>query len=77
MKQLGDGTYGSVWKAINRQTNDVVRPGSSVTLSPGLAQGLWGMPLSAGLHKAAVAHGLALAPHLDTPGPAAAWQLAA
>ena len=29
MKQLGDGTYGSVWKAINRQTNDVVRPGSN------------------------------------------------
>lgn len=23
-KQLGDGTYGSVWKAINRQTNEVV-----------------------------------------------------
>lgn len=25
IKQLGDGTYGSVWKAINRQTNEVVR----------------------------------------------------
>lgn len=25
-KQLGDGTYGSVWKAINRQTNEVVSP---------------------------------------------------
>ena len=25
LKQLGDGTYGSVWKAINRQTNEVVR----------------------------------------------------
>ena len=25
VKQLGDGTYGSVWKAINNQTNDVVR----------------------------------------------------
>ena len=24
VKQLGDGTYGSVWKAINNQTNDVV-----------------------------------------------------
>ncbi|KAK9805401.1 hypothetical protein WJX73_001324 [Symbiochloris irregularis] len=24
LKQLGDGTYGSVWKAINNQTNDVV-----------------------------------------------------
>ncbi|KAK9804718.1 hypothetical protein WJX72_001769 [[Myrmecia] bisecta] len=24
VKQLGDGTYGAVWKAINRQTNDVV-----------------------------------------------------
>lgn len=24
VKQLGDGTYGSVWKAINRQTNEVV-----------------------------------------------------
>ena len=24
MKQLGDGTYGSVWKAVNRQTNEVV-----------------------------------------------------
>lgn len=24
MKQLGDGTYGSVWKATNRQTNEVV-----------------------------------------------------
>jgi serine/threonine protein kinase len=25
LKQLGDGTYGSVWKAVNRQTNEVVR----------------------------------------------------
>jgi serine/threonine protein kinase len=24
VKQLGDGTYGNVWKAINRQTNEVV-----------------------------------------------------
>ena len=24
LKQLGDGTYGSVWKATNRQTNEVV-----------------------------------------------------
>mmetsp|Transcript_21825 Transcript_21825/g.55969 ORF Transcript_21825/g.55969 Transcript_21825/m.55969 type:complete len:483 (-) Transcript_21825:18-1466(-) len=24
VKQLGDGTYGSVWKAVNRQTNEVV-----------------------------------------------------
>ncbi len=24
VKQLGDGTYGTVWKAINRQTNEVV-----------------------------------------------------
>ncbi|MEW5296929.1 MAG: hypothetical protein WDW36_000175 [Sanguina aurantia] len=24
IKQLGDGTYGTVWKAINRQTNEVV-----------------------------------------------------
>ncbi|KAG6546398.1 hypothetical protein Mapa_012138 [Marchantia paleacea] len=24
MKQLGDGTYGSVWKAVNRQTNEIV-----------------------------------------------------
>eukprot|EP00242_Pyramimonas_sp_CCMP2087_P018443 CAMPEP_0198204824 /NCGR_PEP_ID=MMETSP1445-20131203/8296_1 /TAXON_ID=36898 /ORGANISM="Pyramimonas sp., Strain CCMP2087" /LENGTH=467 /DNA_ID=CAMNT_0043876887 /DNA_START=528 /DNA_END=1927 /DNA_ORIENTATION=+ len=24
MKQLGDGTYGAVWKATNRQTNEVV-----------------------------------------------------
>jgi protein kinase len=24
IKQLGDGTYGSVWKATNRQTNEVV-----------------------------------------------------
>lgn len=24
-EQLGDGTYGSVWKAINRETNEVVR----------------------------------------------------
>jgi hypothetical protein len=24
MKQLGDGTYGNVWKAVNRQTNEVV-----------------------------------------------------
>ncbi|GBG70112.1 hypothetical protein CBR_g5743 [Chara braunii] len=24
IKQLGDGTYGSVWKAVNRQTNEVV-----------------------------------------------------
>ena len=23
--QLGDGTYGSVWKAINRETSAVVR----------------------------------------------------
>ena len=23
-RQLGDGTYGSVWKAVNRQTNEVV-----------------------------------------------------
>ena len=27
VKQLGDGTYGSVWKAINNQTNDVVCAG--------------------------------------------------
>ena len=25
-KQLGDGTYGSVLKAVNRQTNEVVEP---------------------------------------------------
>lgn len=24
LKQLGDGTYGTVWKAVNRQTNEVV-----------------------------------------------------
>ncbi len=24
MKQLGDGTYGTVWRAINRQTNETV-----------------------------------------------------
>ena len=24
VRQLGDGTYGSVWKAINRETNAVV-----------------------------------------------------
>lgn len=24
IKQLGDGTYGSVWKAVNRQTSEVV-----------------------------------------------------
>lgn len=24
VKQLGDGTYGAVWKAVNRQTNEVV-----------------------------------------------------
>eukprot|EP00879_Flechtneria_rotunda_P016532 GHRR01017301.1.p2 GENE.GHRR01017301.1~~GHRR01017301.1.p2 ORF type:complete len:103 (+),score=44.63 GHRR01017301.1:226-534(+) len=24
VKQLGDGTYGNVWKAINRQTGEVV-----------------------------------------------------
>jgi len=24
IKQLGDGTYGSVWKATNRQSNEVV-----------------------------------------------------
>ena len=24
IKQLGDGTYGTVWKAINRQTNEIV-----------------------------------------------------
>lgn len=24
LKQLGDGTYGAVWKAVNRQTNEVV-----------------------------------------------------
>lgn len=24
MKQLGDGTYGSVWKATNNQTNETV-----------------------------------------------------
>ena len=33
MKQLGDGTYGSVWKAINNQTNDVVRP--AIAIHPG------------------------------------------
>ncbi len=25
IRQLGDGTYGSVWKAINRETNAVVQ----------------------------------------------------
>lgn len=25
-KQLGDGTYGSVLKAVNRQSGEVVRP---------------------------------------------------
>lgn len=35
VKQLGDGTYGAVWKAINRQTSEVVsvkravRPGAA------------------------------------------------
>jgi protein kinase len=24
MKQLGDGTYGSVWKAVNNDTNEIV-----------------------------------------------------
>lgn len=24
VKQLGDGTYGSVWKGMNHQTNEVV-----------------------------------------------------
>eukprot|EP00882_Tetradesmus_deserticola_P022099 GHRQ01023982.1.p1 GENE.GHRQ01023982.1~~GHRQ01023982.1.p1 ORF type:complete len:139 (+),score=16.29 GHRQ01023982.1:861-1277(+) len=31
VKQLGDGTYGNVWKAINRQTNEVV---SSIMQEP-------------------------------------------
>lgn len=35
VKQLGDGTYGNVWKAINRQTNEVVSEGCrSLTLPP-------------------------------------------
>ena len=25
LQQLGDGTYGSVWKAVNRDNNEVVR----------------------------------------------------
>lgn len=24
IKELGDGTYGSVWKALNQQTNEIV-----------------------------------------------------
>jgi serine/threonine protein kinase len=24
MKQLGDGTYGSVWKAVNNENNEIV-----------------------------------------------------
>ena len=24
LKELGDGTYGNVWKALNRQTNEIV-----------------------------------------------------
>lgn len=28
VKQLGDGTYGTVWKAINRQSNEVVSMGA-------------------------------------------------
>lgn len=31
LKQLGDGTYGSVWKAINRQSNEVVRKNNSLS----------------------------------------------
>lgn len=41
VKQLGDGTYGNVWKAINRQTNEVVSEGSpSLTLHPARLQQL-------------------------------------
>jgi serine/threonine protein kinase len=32
VKQLGDGTYGNVWKAINRQTNEVVSSASQRAL---------------------------------------------
>jgi serine/threonine protein kinase len=32
VKQLGDGTYGSVWKGMNHQTNEVVWE-SSLTVS--------------------------------------------
>ena len=39
VKQLGDGTYGSVWKAINNQTNDVVSP----ALSGSSTAGVWAL----------------------------------
>lgn len=34
VKQLGDGTYGCVWKAANKQTGEVVR---IATLMPRLS----------------------------------------
>lgn len=42
VKQLGDGTYGNVWKAINRQTNEVVsgfdsHSGQRLLSIPGIA----------------------------------------
>lgn len=41
VKQLGDGTYGTVWKAINRQSNEVV--GSiSQSAAGGLVPVQWG-----------------------------------
>lgn len=35
VKQLGDGTYGSVWKGMNLQTNEVV---SIASMRPAQAQ---------------------------------------
>jgi male germ cell-associated kinase len=33
LKSLGDGTYGSVLKAVNKQTGEVVRGGESFSFS--------------------------------------------
>lgn len=35
VKQLGDGTYGTVWKAVNRQSNEVV---SGIAVQEGAAR---------------------------------------
>ena len=51
VKQLGDGTYGTVWKAVNRQSNEVVswiavqegaaRPWQCSVSHTGATQSIW------------------------------------
>jgi serine/threonine protein kinase len=65
LKQLGDGTYGNVWKAINRQTNEVVSPGGRPALGAPRRRRSRGAPLARGHGRTPAAGG---APRAGTGG---------